>query len=158
MQSTQTPAPATPAIIIVRCTKHELVATVSSSSRPDKAHTVRLDLHTRQTRCTCEAGQHGRTCYHATAVLGAADDLHLIQPRQTRREARAVIDDFNPFECFGPIREQPEPTYADNGHDADVIGYCLPSDERFAEEQEWFEAYQAEQGYQYIAKSTGVAL
>ena len=43
---------------------------VRSASRPDVAHTVTVDA-TGVYRCTCEAGQHDRVCWHQAAAYVA---------------------------------------------------------------------------------------
>jgi hypothetical protein len=62
-------APARGGAAAVRRLRYGVYA-VRSASRPGVAHTVTVDAAGAY-GCTCEAGQHGRVCWHAAAVYVA---------------------------------------------------------------------------------------
>ena len=86
--------------VITRSTSSYLVATVPSGTRPNKAHTVRINLYTHEACCSCEAGQHGRRCYHVESTEAVATELGMFgkhEPKEAKRIRLAVIDDYDAF-------------------------------------------------------------
>lgn len=100
------------ALPTVTVNSYEIVAIFESSSTPGKTYETVLNRYTGRATCDCPGftRRSVKTCKHCEALIGFAETQGLMikNRKGTRREARPVIADFDPYTAYDIDNDDPQ--------------------------------------------------